>query len=109
MFCFNKDIEFEIVDQNTKRKVLVHDEKMMGVEVYFETPAGSVEPHSHIHDQLTYVLKGSFKFTVGDKTEIVSEGDTIFMPSNVPHGCMALEKNSILYDVFTPERKDFLK
>ena len=109
MFCFNKDVEFETLDPNTKRKVLVHDEKMMGVEVHFEKADGNIKPHSHIHDQLTYVLKGSFKFTVDDKTEIVTQGDTIFMPSNVPHSCVALEENSILYDVFTPERKDFLK
>ena len=109
MFCFNKDVEFEIVDENTKRKVLVHGENMMGVEVHFAKITESVEPHSHVHDQLTYILKGSFKFMVGDKTEIVNPGDTIFMPSNVPHCCLVLEENSVLYDVFTPERKDFLK
>lgn len=109
MFCFKEDVQFEVVDDNTKRKVLVHDEKMMGVEVHFAKPTETIETHSHVHDQLTYVLKGSFKFQVGDKTEIVKEGDTIFMPSNLPHGCAVLEENSVVYDVFTPERKDFLK
>ncbi|MDG5855104.1 cupin domain-containing protein [Clostridium beijerinckii] len=109
MFCFNKDVEFEVLDENTKRKVLVHDEKMMAVEVHFKKATNDVETHSHVHDQLSYVLKGSFKFIVGDKSEIVREGDTIFMPSNIPHGCIVLEDNSIVYDVFTPERKDFLK
>lgn len=108
-FCFNKDVKFEVVDENTKRKVLVHDDSMMGVEVHFAKITESVEPHFHVHDQLTYVLKGSFKFIVGDKTEIVKQGDTIFMPSNLPHGCIVLEDDSVLYDVFTPERKDFLK
>ncbi|MDS0526160.1 cupin domain-containing protein [Clostridium sp. SHJSY1] len=108
MFCFNKDVEFKVIDENTKRKVLVHDEKMMAVEVHFAKPTETIETHAHVHDQLTYVLKGSFKFIVGDRTEIVKEGDTIFMPSNVQHGCVSLEENSVVYDVFTPERKDFL-
>ena len=109
MFCFNNDVQFDIVDENTKRKVLVHDEKMMGVEVHFAKATDTLETHAHIHDQLTYVLKGSFKFVVGDEIKIVRQGDTIFMPSNVKHGCAVSEDNSVVYDVFTPERKDFLK
>lgn len=108
MFFINKDIKLQTIDGNTKRKVLAHGQHMMGAEVHFEKPTYTVDLHRHVHEQLTYILKGSFKFIVGEKTRIVKPGDTIFMPSNVPHGCIVLEEDSVLFDTFTPQREDFL-
>lgn len=109
MFCFNNEVRLEAVDKNTNRKVLAHGEHMMGVEVHFAKATTHVELHSHVHEQLTYIVKGAFKFIIGEEAKVVKQGDTIFMPSNVSHGCIVLEEDSVLFDVFTPQRQDFLK
>jgi quercetin dioxygenase-like cupin family protein len=40
--------------------------------------------------------------------DIVRDGDTFYVPSSVPHGVVALER-SVILDIFTPQRQDFLK
>lgn len=106
MFVFNSDIPFEDLGNGIKRKILAHDGKMMGVEVYFEKDAvGAL--HSHDHEQLTYVLSGVFEFTIGDETHLVKAGDTLYKQPNVMHGCVCKEAG-VLFDTFTPQRLDFL-
>ena len=91
---------------DTTRIMLGHDDTLMMLKMDFEKGAiGTV--HQHEHTQATYVLSGSFEFTIGNDVNVVNQGDACFMPSNIPHGCVCLEKGSLL-DVFTPERKDFL-
>lgn len=107
MFCFNKEVAFEELGGGVKRKVLAHDGKMMGVEVHFEKDAiGAM--HHHPHEQLTYVLSGKFRFTIGDEIHDVTAGDTLYKKPNIEHGCVCLDAG-ILLDTFTPMRDDFLK
>jgi len=109
MFVFNKNVDFERVDNNTIRKILVHNGSMMAVEIHFANPTSSYEPHNHVHEQITYVLKGRLKFFIDGIAQEVVAGDSIYFDSNVPHGCIVLEAGSIVLDVFTPQREDFLK
>ncbi len=103
---FAKNLDFEKIGDGVTRKILSYDENIMPVEVHFEEGSiGSV--HTHPNTQVTYVLAGSFKFSIGDKSVIVNKGDTLLFPSNIEHGTICLEKG-ILLDVFTPYRKDFL-
>lgn len=107
MFIFNDKIAFEELGGGVKRKILAHGGKMMGVEVHFETGAiGAM--HCHPHEQLTYVLSGTFEFTIGDETHIVKAGDTLYKQPNIIHGCICKEAG-VLLDTFTPQREDFLK
>lgn len=88
------------------RRVLAHNEQLMIVEVVFE--AGSIgAPHAHPHWQNTYVLEGRFRFTIDGEAAEVGPGDTLAIPSGVPHGTLCLEKGALL-DIFTPMREDFL-
>lgn len=88
------------------RKVAAYDQNMMCVEVHFEQ--GTVAAlHSHHHEQITYVVSGKFEFTVGDKTYIVSAGDSLYKQPNIVHGATCLEAGKLL-DFFTPHREDFL-
>jgi len=57
--------------------------------------------------QSSYVLKGSLEYNFDGEKQIVREGDTIYLPPETKHGVVALEE-SILLDVFTPQREDFL-
>ena len=88
------------------RRILAYDENLMGVEVAFEAGAeGAV--HTHPHTQMSYVLSGRFLYTVeGEGTEL-NPGDSIVVPSGLPHGTKCLEAGKLL-DIFTPLRQDFL-
>ncbi|AAU37174.1 cupin domain-containing protein [[Mannheimia] succiniciproducens] len=107
MFVYNREIPLDDLGGGVQRKILAYSENIMSVEVHFEKGAiGSL--HSHPHEQLTYVLSGSFEFTIGDETKIVNAGDVLYKQPNVMHGCVCLEKG-VLLDTFTPMRKDFIK
>jgi len=89
-----------------ERKVLAHDPALMVVEFRFrENGVGAL--HHHVHTQSTFVKSGVFDFTVGDETRRLETGDSIVIPSDVEHGCVAIEAGSLV-DTFAPRRDDFL-
>lgn len=107
MFIYQKDCVLEDLGNGITRRVLAHGGSLMAVEVNFSQGAiGTL--HSHSHEQLTYVLSGRFTFTIGDVTQEVGAGDTLYKKPNVVHGCVCLEAGTLL-DTFTPQREDFLK
>ena len=90
----------------TTRRILAYNDELMSVEVAFET--GSVGAvHTHPHTQLSYVLSGSFRYSVENESVILNPGDSIVVPGGLEHGTLCLEKG-VLLDVFTPKREDFL-
>ena len=107
MFSFYKDSVLENLGDGVKRRILVHDGQMMCVENSFERGAEG-KLHSHPHEQITYVLSGTFDFTIGKEHHIVKQGDTLHKLPNVVHGCKCIEPGCLL-DIFTPQREDFLK
>lgn len=64
-------------------------------------------PHSHHHEQVSILLKGSVEFTVGDETQLFHAGDVILIPGNVMHTVKALEECELI-EVFTPVREDLM-
>ena len=88
------------------RRILSYDENLMSVEVSFETGAVGAE-HTHPHTQCSYVLSGKFSYSVEGEAVKLNPGDSIVVPSGLPHGTVCLEKG-VLLDIFTPMRKDFL-
>jgi quercetin dioxygenase-like cupin family protein len=105
-----------LIDDNTipyidmgggvKRKIMTYCEELMVTKVSFEK--GSIGAlHNHPHLQVSYIAKGSFEVTVGDKKQILNEGDLFFAPTMEYHGVVCLEAG-VLIDVFNPKREDFL-
>lgn len=89
-----------------RRKVMTYTDSLMGVYVEFKQGAvGAI--HSHPHVQFTYIQSGSFNVHIGSETRVLSGGDFYYIPPDVAHGVEALE-DSILLDVFTPMRSDFV-
>ena len=107
MYTLYNDTELVQLGGGLKRRVLSHADDMMAVEVIFEEGAiGAM--HSHPHVQISYVLEGAFEAEIGSEKRTISVGDTYYTLPNVPHGVKCIKKGRLL-DVFTPERKDFLK
>lgn len=106
IWVFGDEVEGKQVSDGVVRKILAYGEDLMCVENHFET--GSVGAiHSHPHTQITYVVSGKFEFTVGDRTQVVKAGDTLYKRDGIAHGCKCLEAG-VLLDIFTPMRGDFV-
>lgn len=107
MFVYNSEVQATPCEPGVSRKILSYSNDLMMCEIHFEKGAKG-NFHAHEHLQITYIAKGSFEFTIGGETKVVSQGDSVYMPSNVEHGVTCLEEG-ILVDVFNPMRQDFLK
>ena len=66
-----------------------------------------VEPRPTPHTQITYIVSGRYRFTIGDETREVGPGDTLLKQNGVMHGCVCLE-GGVMLDFFTPMREDFV-
>jgi quercetin dioxygenase-like cupin family protein len=107
MFVKNVDVKPKDLGQGVSRKIVAAGGKIMAVEVYFAKGAiGAL--HSHPHEQVSYVVNGSFEATIGAETTIIRTGDSYYVPPDLIHGVAALE-DGLLLDVFTPQREDFLR
>lgn len=88
---------------------LVTGERMMIAHVYLQ--AGAIVPkHEHDNEQLTYILEGVLRFSLGeDQSEVVdvAAGEVLHIPSHLPHQAEAIE-TTLDVDIFCPPRQDWL-
>ena len=103
----SSDVPIEPLPNGKRRQILGYDCNLMMVKVYFDE-GGIGERHSHPHQQITYVVSGSFEVEVDGKREILEAGDCFIVPSNAMHSAKCL-KEGVLIDTFSPLREDFLE
>lgn len=89
------------------RRILAHSGNMMIVEATFQKGAEGTA-HRHPHEQVSYILSGSFQYTMEGEVYELKKGDTYYVPPMALHGAVALE-DAVILDIFTPQREDFLK
>lgn len=91
-----------------RRKIVGHTPQLMSVLMQFDKGAvGS--PHAHeVHDQIAYVVAGSFEATLDGEVRVLRVGDAFIAPHHTSHGVVALEQDSMLLDQFSPRRDDYL-
>ncbi|HBG12489.1 MULTISPECIES: cupin domain-containing protein [Lacrimispora] len=88
------------------RRILARGGSLMGVEASFIKGAvGSV--HKHPHEQVSYIVSGSFQYEADGVKYILKAGDSYYVEPESLHGATALE-DSIILDIFTPQREDFI-
>ena len=103
----HSEIQAEQITDGVQRRILAYGKDAMCVENIFE--AGGVGAmHSHPHTQITYIVSGRFRFTIGDEVYEVGPGDTLLKENGVIHGCICLE-SGVMIDFFSPMREDFVK
>jgi quercetin dioxygenase-like cupin family protein len=94
-------------DLNPKMwRKIISGEKAMIAEIFI-AQGGVVPVHQHESEQISYGLEGVLRLEVGGKEVVIRRGDVLVIPSNVPHGAVALE-NYHGFDIFSPIRTDWL-
>lgn len=69
---------------------------------------GCVVPeHSHVNEQLTYILEGALKFWIDGREIVVNAGEVLCIPPHMPHKAEALT-DTVDLDVFCPPRADWI-
>jgi quercetin dioxygenase-like cupin family protein len=107
LFSWSDIPKERVTDQITRR--LITGDQLMLAHVYLDKGA-MVPQHSHMNEQITYILEGALHFWIGaDESEeiVVGAGQVLHIPSNVPHRALALE-DTLDVDIFTPPREDWL-
>ena len=96
----------KVTDVITRQLVTGKNEMMARVLL----KKGAVVPtHSHVSEQITYILEGHLRLWIGAAEEEVTlgPGQFVLIPGNVPHRALALE-DTVDVDVFSPIRQDWL-
>lgn len=107
MYVENNQVEIENLGEGVTRKILAYSENLMTVEIHFEKGAEGA-PHNHPHEQVGYVVSGSLIYKEeGKEDKVLKTGDSYYVPPHVIHGVVILEE-TVLLDVFTPMRADFI-
>jgi len=100
----------EIPVPGFRRTIAYLDNLMIAICDFTEGPAKEPDkPHSHPHEQITYVEEGEIFLFLGDEKHRLSKGDIYTVPSNIPHGIQTLSTYVRLIDCFSPVREEFIK
>jgi len=99
------DIEIEHLSSLIGRQLIVGTNVMVA-RILLKKGA-RVPPHSHHNEQITYVLDGVMKFFLDNREVIVSAGEVLCIPPNMPHEAIALE-DTVDVDIFNPPRQDWI-
>ena len=93
-----------------RTRYLAQTDRLMTAVIDFSDGPTDVPdpPHSHPHEQLSYVAEGEILFFLGDQKFHLKTGDMFAVPGNIPHSVQLLTAKVRLVDTFTPIREDFL-
>lgn len=74
---------------------------------FIEVAAGcSLGTHSHVHEQMSFVIEGKFQLTVNGTAQILDQGMFAVIPSEALHSGLAITDCKLI-DIFTPARDDY--
>lgn len=99
-------IESEKLNDKISRQMIFGESAMLARILLSR---GAIVPrHSHVNEQITWILSGALKLIFDDGEKILREGEFLLIPANVPHAAEALE-DTVDIDVFSPPRQDWIK
>src|SRR3984893_12690042 len=102
--CWN-EIEVEELNPLIGRQFIVGCDIMLARVLMKK---GAIVPeHSHVNEQVTYILEGALRFWIDGKIIVVNAGEVLTIPPHMPHKAEALE-DTVDLDVFNPPRADWI-
>ena len=97
------------IGKGRSRYYLHTDNVMIVVFEFNDGPHNKPDPpHSHPHEQISYVATGKVAYFLNEEKMLLEAGDMIAIPPNVPHTIQLISKQARLVDAFHPIREDFL-
>ncbi|MBE0584194.1 MAG: cupin domain-containing protein [Desulfofustis sp.] len=93
-----------------RTRYLAHTDQLMMVVIDFtDGPTDRPDPpHTHPHEQVSYVARGRLLVHIGDQVSELGPGDVFTVAPNVPHTVQLLSPQVRLVDTFTPLRDEFI-
>ena len=99
------EVELETLNPLLQRQVVV-GHKVMLTRVLLKK--GCIIPeHSHVNEQLSYILEGALKFWIDGQEIVVHAGEVLTIPPNMAHKAEAME-DTVDLDIFHPPRADWI-
>ena len=80
----------------------------MSMAFFRLNPGAAIPEHSHPHEQMGTVLQGAIELTIGDETQVVTQGAAYHVLSNQPHSARCLDKAAHILEAFSPPREDLI-
>jgi quercetin dioxygenase-like cupin family protein len=104
-----RDMPAEAIRKGAERRLGHTDNLMLVVVDFYDGPKEQPDPpHSHPHEQVSYVAEGEILFVMENQQTHLGPGDMFLVPSGRPHSIQQLTEHVRLVDCFTPIREDFL-
>jgi quercetin dioxygenase-like cupin family protein len=91
--------------QGLHRRTMGTTDEVMLCEFFVERGT-EVTPHSHLNDQVGYLVYGQLDYTIGGERRLMQQGDSWAIPGGVLHSAVAVQ-NSLIVEVFSPPREDY--
>lgn len=99
------EVHLETINPLFQRQLVVGNQVMLARVLLKK---GCIVPlHSHVNEQLSYILEGALKFWIDEREIVVRAGEVLTIPPNMPHKAEALE-DTVDLDIFHPPRADWL-
>lgn len=99
------DVEIESMNPLLGRQLIVGDQVMLARVLLKK---GCIVPlHSHVNEQLSYIIEGALKFYIDGREIVVRAGEVLTIPPNMPHKAEAME-DTVDLDIFHPPRADWM-
>ena len=104
-FITPKDSQQIVMGEGIHRRTMATTDEAMLCEFFLERGA-KIPEHSHMNDQVGYIVYGRLEMTIGEETRILLPGDSYAIPGGVKHSGLVLADTLIL-DAFSPPRNDY--
>lgn len=102
------DIEWEVVREGVKRKAFTGEGATIALNEL--TPGHAPKPHTHIHEQIVYIIQGEGDFNVAGEVYHLTAGGLMVIPPNVEHFIQVTGDEPVLnLDIFTPKRPEYIR
>ncbi|HEV2297167.1 MAG TPA: cupin domain-containing protein [Candidatus Acidoferrales bacterium] len=98
-------LETEKLNDKITRQMLFGEKAMLARIVL---KRGAIVPrHSHVNEQITWIISGALKLIFDDGERILRSGQMLLIPANLPHAAEAME-DTVDIDIFAPPREDWI-
>jgi len=107
MFGSHSDNGFEELIKGIKIKTISHGESTLMAK-FLLSKGSSLPEHDHPYEQTGYLVEGSIRLYIEDKSKVLTSGDSWSIPANIKHKSEVIN-DSIIIEVFSPCRPDYLQ